>query len=529
MGAYDPAYVHEIALTLPAADWQTLRFEGNDPWALLGAGCLDGPKDTSYSHFHAALTIDGQSFPDVDLRKKGFLGSLSISKPSLKIKLAEYQPGAKFFDVDRLTLNNAKQDASLIRTCLAFELYAKAKIPAPRCNFAHITVNGEDLGIYNNVEPIDEAMLTRTFGDPKGNLYEGQLSDFREMWRDTYAKKTNTADPDRSDLAAVSDALLADDAQVLAKLDPLLDREAFFTFWAMEALIASWDGYTNTQNNHYVYHDPKSGKLQFIPWGPDATFSTDDPLHGGDRPQSVSAWGAIPNRLYQLPEMRAHYRERALALLDSVLAEDELVAEIDRMQALLTPFADEGDGLFLSAVDEVRTFAKGRHAEISKELASGPAAWKTGLHGDPCLVELGTISGTFTTKFGTSAKGNPFTTGKGTFHLDFGGVQQDAALVGSAAGPDNLTVQIQMAANVPGAGFRVGIFFVDRSVFVPGKDMPFNWQEAFGIYGEVDPSTTKFVVGGLLKAGKLHLDQASLKEGEPVTGSFTADVIWNKP
>ena len=47
MGAYDPAFVHEIVITLPAADWQALRFEGNDPWALLGGACLAGPKDTT--------------------------------------------------------------------------------------------------------------------------------------------------------------------------------------------------------------------------------------------------------------------------------------------------------------------------------------------------------------------------------------------------------------------------------------------------------------------------------------------------
>ena len=31
----------------------------------------------------------------------------------------------------------------------------RARLPAPRCNLAHVVVNGEDLGTHSNVEPID--------------------------------------------------------------------------------------------------------------------------------------------------------------------------------------------------------------------------------------------------------------------------------------------------------------------------------------------------------------------------------------
>ena len=43
--------------------------------------------DSPYTYVEASVTIDGVAFPNVGLRKKGFIGSQSTSRPSLKIKL----------------------------------------------------------------------------------------------------------------------------------------------------------------------------------------------------------------------------------------------------------------------------------------------------------------------------------------------------------------------------------------------------------------------------------------------------------
>ena len=87
--------------------------------------------------------------------------------------VADAQPSeiAQIHGTRRFTLNNAKQDPSLIRQCLGFALFAQAGVPAPRCNFAHVTVNGHDLGIYANVEEVRKPMLARHFADDDGNLY----------------------------------------------------------------------------------------------------------------------------------------------------------------------------------------------------------------------------------------------------------------------------------------------------------------------------------------------------------------------
>ena len=73
------------------------------------------------------------------------------------------------------------------------QIFADAGLPVPRCNFATVAVNGEDLGLYVHIESVKDAFVERNFSDASGNLYEGTLSDFRPGWRGTYAKKTNEA------------------------------------------------------------------------------------------------------------------------------------------------------------------------------------------------------------------------------------------------------------------------------------------------------------------------------------------------
>ena len=164
-------------------------------------------------------------------------------------------------------MHNNKQDGSNVRQALAYQTFNSAGVPAPRCNFATVTVNGKNLGVYSNLEAVDSAFLKRHFGSDAGNLYEAQVSDFRPGWTRTFEKKNNGKDAKRDDLDAVVRALQSDDSQLLTELDRVLDIDSFISFWAVESLINHWDGFTGDLNNSFVYHDPASGKLPLHPLG----------------------------------------------------------------------------------------------------------------------------------------------------------------------------------------------------------------------------------------------------------------------
>jgi len=135
-----------------------------------------------------SLKINGVQMENVYIRKKGFFGSASISKPSLKLKFK----GVKTDDgepLDRLTLQNDKQDPMHMRQYLAFNLFRKAGRPACRVSHASVKLNGVQLGIFQNLEPIKQHFLSQTFKKDDGDLWEGALSDFNTKMMGTFQHK----------------------------------------------------------------------------------------------------------------------------------------------------------------------------------------------------------------------------------------------------------------------------------------------------------------------------------------------------
>ncbi|MFT5359526.1 MAG: spore coat protein H, partial [Polyangiales bacterium] len=241
---YDPERVLEIAVELPPASWATLRSQSRSLVQTLSGDCLAGPFDQPFSWFEGSVTIDGEEFERVDVRKKGFIGSLSTERPGLKLDLGEYVEDQRYSGVRRFTLNNSVSDPSVVRQCLGYALFAQAGIPSPRCNFAHVTVNGEDLGLYVNVEALKGDFLEAGFGTRDGNFYEGTLSDFTTEMVTTFEPKNNEEITERSDIMPVVAALqIEDDAAMLTALEAVVDVDAFINFWAMESLTEHTDGY----------------------------------------------------------------------------------------------------------------------------------------------------------------------------------------------------------------------------------------------------------------------------------------------
>lgn len=357
--------VLEIAIEMAPADWDALRMQTRSDQDLFGRpNCLGSPFPNPFTYFPASVTIDGERLEMVAVRKKGFIGSLSGDKPSLKMSFDEYQPDRTYHGLERLTVNNSIQDPAYIGQCIAYALFDRAGLPAPRCNFAHVAVNGQPLGTYVHVESIEDELLDHHYLSSDGNLYEGTLSDFLAAWSGTFEKENNELEDDWSDIDGVIAAAAAPDRELLASLDAVIDLDEFFRFWALESLIRHWDGYAGNINNFWLYQS--GGRLHFLPWGADQVLVDGNPVQGDEAPTSVYATGYLSYRLYQHPEGRQRYLEATSALLDEVWDETWLVAEIDRMAALIGPGIESQE--FGPAVMSRREFVMTRRAAVEAEL-----------------------------------------------------------------------------------------------------------------------------------------------------------------
>lgn len=318
----------EVDITMPHNEFEILRAEGRS-LASTDRECIP---DFEYTEFTASVKIDNDNIDKVIIRKKGFLGSLSNSKPSLKLNFGKLLKGQTYQNMKRMTLNNNRQDPSNSRQCLAYDMFDKVGLVAPRCNLARVTVNGELLGIYSNVEPIKKPFLENRYLDDSGNLYEAQIADFGQYLISKFEKKTNEKENDRSDLQMLADAMALTGEEFISEVSQLVDVDEFIQYWAMETLLGHWDSATGNANNFYIYRSPTDGLFHFIPWGADASFS---PVHLF-KPESGPLYRNfnLAAKLFQIDSYRDQYYSVLAGYLEDYWNEEEIKTELERVADL---------------------------------------------------------------------------------------------------------------------------------------------------------------------------------------------------
>lgn len=288
----DAAMVRDYRIDLPPASWTAINNEALPP------GCVP----YSRNYYTGTLTDVATStvLAGVGVKAKGGCGSAEDlnGKAGLKVHLswddtqvAGCPAKRRLGGLEKLTFNNMTQDASMAHEMLAYALYAEMGVPVPRATYARVTVNGEYFGIYAHLETIDRRFLARHFGSNGGALYEGTY------WCDLIATNvrdddtgclTRTFEPDPCDgspdagddpldygplrdFIAKIDALPA--TGVYPALAQFMDVDEWLSMWAVETVLAHWDGYVYViMNNYRVYHDPSTDRWSMIPSGLDQSM-----------------------------------------------------------------------------------------------------------------------------------------------------------------------------------------------------------------------------------------------------------------
>ena len=381
--------VLDIQITVADKDWDTIRYQSRDFFSALHESRKVAPPEAPYTYVDASMTIDGVVFPNVGVRKKGFLGSLSTTRPSLKVKLNHTDKDAGIGGLTNLTLNNNQQDISLMSQFMGYTLFNAADSPAPRCAYAKVTVNGVNLGVYSHVETVRKSFLRRAFGTDDGTLYEGPYVDFYEGWLGSFEHKTGDDAPGREKIQQLIEVLKGDGKNIEEAIGGLVDLDTFYTFWAIEGLLGFWDGYSGNNNNFFIYLNPDTDKFHFLPWGADSLFSKHSKLQHHNKagaPISVKTQGLLAHKLYQQKSGRERYAKTMMGILENHWNEAKLLAEVDRIDAMVKPhvvdaqrffgYEDEGKAYSRTqALEETRKFIRERRSDITKEIAGAMPEW----------------------------------------------------------------------------------------------------------------------------------------------------------
>lgn len=215
--------------------------------------------------------------------------SRNSAKKSFKISINSFERGKRFYGIKDFNLNGEHNDPSLIRAALSWDLISDFGIPGSRFGYSRLYVNGTYMGLYLNLEHINDDFLDRTFGEDSGNLYKclwpadltfrgNNPNDYKFMvgGRRTYELKTNEDLDDYSDLASfIAFINNASTSQFERQIESKFNVDGFLRYLAVTVLTGSWDSYWQWKNNFYLYNNQKTGRFEFIPYDYDNSYGID--------------------------------------------------------------------------------------------------------------------------------------------------------------------------------------------------------------------------------------------------------------
>ena len=372
---FDGNLLHDIHLEMSVQDWLTIHEHYLE--------------DTYY---RCTFAWNGRKLTGVGIRSRGSQ-SRSPIKPSIGLDFAKFASGQRFLGLKSLVLRNLNQDASMMRERLVEAVFARMGLPYSREAHSRLYVNGEYVGVYLMVEPLDTRFLQTRFGEDTGYLYEfnnpnppfrfGSLT--AEAEHDLLAMfepKTHSDAPDVEGLLEMIRFVNeASDSEFASGVNYYLDIPDFLAHAAGEQVLAQWDGLlgANGMNNFYFYRWEKTRRGEFLVWDQDGAFSD----------TWVSIWirtgdNILMRRLLSIPEMKQRYLDAVDDTVEVMVHDDWLAQEIEHIYQQIRAAVYEDtyklcrgpDAIvpctnqeFDETVDYLRDFARYRPVSVRTELA----------------------------------------------------------------------------------------------------------------------------------------------------------------
>ena len=349
----------------------------------------------------ATMTVDGVVYENVGVRFKGntsyaWAAEDGEEKLSFNITMDFEDETQDIMSYKTLNLNNCFEDPSFLREFLYLHLIRK-HIPAAKASFVKLVINGENWGIYPNVQQLNGDYLKEWFLSNDGSLWradkdDGTLGGPGWSWGDGtaalnylgnnvneyqeyYTLKSSTQTTPWQDLKNTCQAVDTAPLNNLENTLPeFLDIDRTLWFLACEILFVDDDSYVHKgKMDYYLYRDLETGRMTPLEYDGNSCMMLEE---------ADGWWGWSPfynandnnypllNRLLQVPSLRqrylAHVRTILLELLDPAFAS----IMIDTYAAMIDEEVQNDDkklysyNAFLNEIDDLKEFFEVRYDYI---------------------------------------------------------------------------------------------------------------------------------------------------------------------
>ncbi len=330
-GFYDSGSVREIKIYFEDDNWKYIL----DSLFLAG--------DT-YSRIKADVEIDGDLYKKCGIRYKGFSSwNADEVKNPFSINLDYTYVNQNHQGYKKLKLSNVIYDPSFVREVLAYGI-ARKYMPASEANFANVYINDTLIGLYTNVEAVDECFADKHFGDKNNPFFKGNPETLSYPFGQnanlayTHGEDSSGYMPYYSLESKYGWEELFNFINVLnndtANITTVLNVDRALWMHAFNYAILNLDSYIAYAQNFYVYQDEN---LQFntIPWDLNMSFGSFRHSDGATNFQGVTmtklpllnplqhmTFSISPRPLMKNLFLNSTYRKMYLAHLRTIINEN---------------------------------------------------------------------------------------------------------------------------------------------------------------------------------------------------------------
>lgn len=297
----------------------------------------------------AELVVDGKVYSEIGVRARGTSSYFTVesAKKSFNIAIDYGDDNQRLYGYKTLNLLNGHRDASFLREVL-YNRIARDYIPAMKTNLVKLVINGENWGVYINLQQYNKDFLDEWFGTRDGIRWKvgpggGALivpgNDIASYER-TYQLRTSNVENPWEKLIELCEMLDAKTPNAKLETDLLSIFNVDRALWqlAVSNVFMDDDGYIHKGGDFALYQDVNE-RIHLISHDNNESFMFGANRGGGPGGRGPGGWSwgelttgmvspvthadnamrPVISRLLGIPEWKARYIAHVKTVVDEWL------------------------------------------------------------------------------------------------------------------------------------------------------------------------------------------------------------------
>ncbi|MBT4174011.1 MAG: hypothetical protein HN967_11810 [Candidatus Marinimicrobia bacterium] len=361
---YNPYHVNELNIEFYNPDYDSIL---QDRWEI---------DDKSY--LLATITINGQEYDSVGVRYKGnstFYWAQETNNPKMpfNIDIDLVHDDQNINGYNKLKLSNALFDITYVKEPIGY-ITEGLYLPTSEAGYMDVSVDGEHLGLYVNVESVNRQFLSKHFGNNDGTFFKCEpqyhygdvyfawpslawngSDSLHSQYQMGYELKSDSGWQDLIDLIYTLNFQIED-------IETILNVDRALWFFAASTVMPDVDAYTGLyRHNYYLYRNTSSGQFEVIPWDKDQTFGNSIinlVLEEGGNIQWIYRHSPFQyegdhsrplfSRLIDIPLYKKIYTAHIRTIIDEIYNVDYFLDFANTIQDSIEPYASNDPNVFES-------------------------------------------------------------------------------------------------------------------------------------------------------------------------------------